>query len=401
MIVAIDSFDSPHAGCTTLTATLLALHLIEKGFEMTDYPRLVRLNPAVPWKTRGNAAVALSFKGSAEELFEESKRFLEKAPGEGALVVGDSFPEVYPKAVERVLDPEEALKGFEGLWWGRKEAVVGALAAASAKVLPNFELLAYRLPENLSKPRKCSFHPLYEVLLNLAHPLLHESSPEVVCPRGPDPVLLGIRGSHPPLMWELLKLFEGEPFALATLFRTNQHSYEPSLETSLYPYDFSWVEYEGGYVVKGEDVVFGDFVLFKETGITRLFKLMRGYEVKLRAKLDVVVKPGIKEVTAIRDMKAAFYKKRAPKCPKCGGRMVSLGKRTLRRRCKKCGFVDERPSRLELVFVEGTLFPVEGRKLHLEGDYGGKGFEMGKAVCNEISWECAIVKGSLTGSVIT
>ena len=383
MIVAIDSFDEPHAGCTTLTATLLALHLISKGFKMLDYPRLVRLNPAVPWKTRGNAAVALEFEGSEEELFEEAKAFLERAPGRGALAVGDRFPDVYQRAVERVLDPEEVAKEFEGLWWGRKEALVGALAAGSAKELPNFELLAYRLPENLDKPRRCSFHPLYEALLDLAFPLIHESKPEVVCPRGPDPVLLGIRGSHPPLMWEALKLFAGEPFALATMFRTNQHSYEPSLEPSHYPYDFSWEEYEGEYEVKGEDVWFGDKVLFKETGITKVFKEMTGWRNRVKAKLDLIVKPGIKEVTAIRDAKVLFWRKRAPRCPKCGGPMVSLGKRTLKRRCKRCGFVAEALPKLELSELEGTLFPVQGRKLHLEGDYSGKWGTPEEVVCNK------------------
>ena len=388
MIVAIDSFDTPHSGCTTLTATLLALCLHSKGFEMLDYPRLVRLNPAVPWKTRGNAAVALVFKGSAEELFEEAKRFLERAPGKGALVVGEKFPDVYRRAVERVVDPEEALRGFDGLWWGKKGAVVGALAAASAEDLPNFELLAYRLPENLSKPRKCSFHPLYEALSDLTFPLLHESRPEVVCPRGPDPVLLGVRGSHPPLMWELLKLFRGEPFALATMFRTNQHSYEPSLPSSTYPYDFSWEPFEGSYEVRGEDVWFGDKVLFKETGITRVFKLMSGWNNKVSAKIDVIVKPGIKEVTALRSLRALFWKRRSPRCPRCGGPMVSTGRRSLRRRCKRCGYEAEVPSKLVLTELEATLFPVQGRKLHLEGNYRGRFGPPEKAVCEEPG--CAI-----------
>ncbi|ABU81492.1 TiaS agmantine-binding domain-containing protein [Ignicoccus hospitalis] len=369
MIVALDSFDEPRSGCTTLTASLLALHLASKGFRMLDYPRLVRLNPAVPWKTRGNAAVALEFEGSAEELFEEAKAFLERAPGRGALAVGEEFPEVYPDAVEKVLDPDEVAKKFEGLWWGRKEALVGALAAGAAEGLNNFELLAYRLPQNLGRPRRCSFHPAYEALLELAYPSIHESSPEVVCPKGPDPVLLGIRGSHPPLMWAALQLFDGEPFWLATMFRTNQHSYEPSRRAEEYPYEFVQKEFEGSYEVRGEDVLFGDYVLFNETGITKIFKEMIGYENKVSVKLDVVVKPGSKGVAALRDLRALFWKRKAPKCPKCGGPMVSMGKKTLMRKCKKCGYKAEVLPKLEIKVFEGTVFPVQGRKLHLEGDY--------------------------------
>ena len=254
MIVAIDSFDTPHSGCTTLTATLLMLHLYEKGFGLKGYPKLVRLNPSVPWKTRGNAAVAFEVEGSLEEVFDEAKAFLERSPGRGALYVTEEPPpeEYYIKAVERVVDPK-TLK-VEGLWWGKEGALVGAVAAAAARHLPNFELLAYRLPENLGRPRKCSFHPLYEALLLELHPLIHESSPKVVCPKGPDPVLLGIRGTHPPSMVALLKLFTGERFSLATIFRTNQHSYSPKLPTSLYPYDYTYLEYEGPVEVVGEDV---------------------------------------------------------------------------------------------------------------------------------------------------
>ncbi|NPA85632.1 MAG: DUF1743 domain-containing protein [Crenarchaeota archaeon] len=371
MIVAIDSFDTPHAGCTTLTATLLALHLASQGFRMLDYPRLVRLNPAVPWKTRGNAAVALTFEGDAEELFSESKRFLEKVPGKGALAVGESFPPIYERAIERVIDPKDVLKEFDGLWWGRPESLVGAIAAGSARDLRNFELIAYRVPENLTKPRRCSFHPIYEALSDLFFPLIHESDPEVVCPRGWDPVLLGIRGSYPPALWEALKAFRGEPIALATMFRTNQHSYDPSPTTSLYPYDFGKVHFEGSYELRREDVMFGDYVLFKETGITKVFKVMSGWRNKVRADLDVISKPGIKEVAAIKNARIVFWRKEAPRCPRCGGSMTSLGKRTLKRRCKKCGFTAEALSKIKVVVVEGSLYPVQGRKLHLEGDYRG------------------------------
>ncbi len=389
MIVALDSFDTPHSGCTTLTATLLMLELYTRGFELKGYPRLVRLNPSVPWKTRGNAAIAFEVEGEMEEVFKISKEFLEKAPGRGALLVTDKRPpeEYYYKAVERVVDPKDL--EVEGLWWGKEGALVGAVAAAAARDLPNFELLAYRLPENLGKPRKCSFHPLYEALYEVLYPLVHESSPEVVCPRGPDPVLLGIRGTHPPSMVALLKLFTGEPFSLVTIFRTNQHSYSPKLPTSLYPYDYTSLEYEGKAEVKGEDVYFSDNVLYKETGITRLFKLMRGWKNKFKGKLHLSVKPGVKNVTALEVERLVFWKYSSPRCPKCGGPMVSKG-RGLLRKCKKCGYEEERPRRVRLQWLEDQkLYPVEGRKLHLEGSYAGTWDWEPKHFCEEISWECA------------
>ncbi|MCD6383503.1 MAG: DNA-binding protein, partial [Thermoplasmata archaeon] len=55
IFVAIDDTDSPNGGCTTyLTFDLLSR--ITERYALLGYPRLVRLNPTVPWKTRGNGA---------------------------------------------------------------------------------------------------------------------------------------------------------------------------------------------------------------------------------------------------------------------------------------------------------------------------------------------------------
>ncbi|HIA98132.1 MAG TPA: DNA-binding protein, partial [Marine Group III euryarchaeote] len=57
--IGIDDTDSIKGGCTTWLATEIIAELSE--FDLIGPPRLVRLNPNVPWKTRGNAAVALTF----------------------------------------------------------------------------------------------------------------------------------------------------------------------------------------------------------------------------------------------------------------------------------------------------------------------------------------------------
>ncbi|MFW6265649.1 MAG: tRNA(Ile2) 2-agmatinylcytidine synthetase, partial [Halanaeroarchaeum sp.] len=44
--------------CTTYAARLVARRLHERGHRVTEL-RLVRLNPAVEFKTRGNAALAI------------------------------------------------------------------------------------------------------------------------------------------------------------------------------------------------------------------------------------------------------------------------------------------------------------------------------------------------------
>lgn len=66
MYVAVDDTDSTEGGCTTFLATEIIRELSD--LDMIGNPRLVRLNPAVPWKTRGNGALVMRFgKGSGEK----------------------------------------------------------------------------------------------------------------------------------------------------------------------------------------------------------------------------------------------------------------------------------------------------------------------------------------------
>ncbi|MFO1535851.1 MAG: hypothetical protein ABR586_09320, partial [Thermoplasmatota archaeon] len=57
MLLAFDDTDGPEGGCTTHLAFRVLLEL--PRLALAGLPRLVRLNPNVPWKTRGNGAVVL------------------------------------------------------------------------------------------------------------------------------------------------------------------------------------------------------------------------------------------------------------------------------------------------------------------------------------------------------
>ncbi|MGA9388178.1 MAG: tRNA(Ile2) 2-agmatinylcytidine synthetase, partial [Candidatus Bathyarchaeia archaeon] len=59
MHVGLDDTDSVRRGCTTYVAALLVEKLEGLGASLFDYPNLIRLNPNVPWKTRGNGALCL------------------------------------------------------------------------------------------------------------------------------------------------------------------------------------------------------------------------------------------------------------------------------------------------------------------------------------------------------
>src|SRR5205823_15130336 len=56
--IGVDDTDSRTGMCTTFLAAELIRELT-KVYDLIGHPRLVRLNPNIPWKTRGNGAVCL------------------------------------------------------------------------------------------------------------------------------------------------------------------------------------------------------------------------------------------------------------------------------------------------------------------------------------------------------
>ncbi|MEK6851015.1 MAG: DNA-binding protein, partial [Candidatus Thermoplasmatota archaeon] len=55
--LGFDDTDSRRGLCTTWLATEFVREF--RDWDLLGYPRLVRLNPNVPWKTRGNGAICL------------------------------------------------------------------------------------------------------------------------------------------------------------------------------------------------------------------------------------------------------------------------------------------------------------------------------------------------------
>ena len=74
MWIGFDDTDSRDGGCTTYVCFEFVSRLYEKGYCLCEYPRLVRLNPQVPWKTRGNGAVAVHVGRVGEDRTVFAKR---------------------------------------------------------------------------------------------------------------------------------------------------------------------------------------------------------------------------------------------------------------------------------------------------------------------------------------
>jgi tRNA(Ile2)-agmatinylcytidine synthase len=202
--------------------------------------RLVRLNPNVTWKTRGNAAVVLDVEGDPAQAFEISCNLVEELAdftcentNPGVVVAEQKFdPAFYRKAVtdfctvdEAVTILDAAMARYRG--WKNRRGLIGATAAISSE-LPDrtSEILVYREPENFGTPRKVDRASLFAAeAATFPHTwdTVDMVNDVVVCvPHTPDPVLFGIRGENPQWVMAARQMIESEKPGIEQIWVTNQ-----------------------------------------------------------------------------------------------------------------------------------------------------------------------------------
>jgi tRNA(Ile2)-agmatinylcytidine synthase len=239
MWIGIDDTDSPRGMCTTYLGAVLIRRLLLRGFGLKE-ARLIRLNPNVPWKTRGNAAISLEVEGDPEVAFGVACRCIEEMadlPAEGTepgVAVSETRPpsRFYEKALRSFCEREEAVELLEAAGamyrgWKGGRGLIGA-TAAMASTLPDstWETLVYRRPELWGRPRTIereSFFLADAATTPSTWDTVDRKNDIVVCsPHTPDPVLFGIRGSSP-LSVALARTFiRTEPPGIEQTYLTNQ-----------------------------------------------------------------------------------------------------------------------------------------------------------------------------------
>ncbi|MBP1928675.1 tRNA(Ile2)-agmatinylcytidine synthase [Methanolinea mesophila] len=239
MRIGIDDTDSPRGMCTTYLGALLARRLASAGMVVREL-RLVRLNPNVAWKTRGNAAIAITVDGSPATAFEMACRAVEEYAdmdcentNPGVVVATRPLdPAFYVKAVRDFCEIEEAeqfLVSSGAIFRGykNKRGLIGA-AAAVASEFPDctYELLAYRDEGRWGTPRAVDRESIFSAD---SHTFPHtwdsvdRENRVVVCvPHSPDPVLFGIRGERPGWLSLAREHIISEKPSLEQVFVTNQ-----------------------------------------------------------------------------------------------------------------------------------------------------------------------------------
>src|SRR5574337_1408683 len=70
--IGFDDTDSRKGMCTTFLAYKIVQHLRKEKVKFLAYPYLIRFNPNIPWKTRGNGAVGLKIQTQNPRLIKKN-----------------------------------------------------------------------------------------------------------------------------------------------------------------------------------------------------------------------------------------------------------------------------------------------------------------------------------------
>jgi tRNA(Ile2)-agmatinylcytidine synthase len=244
--VAFDDTDSRAGRCTTHLAFKVAEHLKKLRAKLVDYPLLIRLNPNIPWKTRGNGAVCLrllvpdagSVVDYVRQAVEEGSAIGSGANPGVAFLQGDHIPAELQRfsalAMCDVLSRQMAEKaakaaGVQYFTYGNGQGLVGSLGAMGCLLEGDhtYELIAYRRPENCGLPRVVDKERVIkfsaDTYPNTFNNYDREHERVLIAPHGPDPVFFGVRGESPEVVGSALKALQPEEELDGwTVFRSNQ-----------------------------------------------------------------------------------------------------------------------------------------------------------------------------------
>ncbi len=412
MFVGIDDTDSSVALCTTYVLTEAIREL--RFLDVIGYPKLVRFNPNIPWKTRGNAALAvrlghglgkprkigiidgkpiLSYprgrEASEEEyanafgvlidLVERYGQVHEENTNPGIIISKDRPPKnLYWRAVRTVLEIEEVkkiLKNLGAKYQGYKNGrgLIGASGAISwVPQDRTYELIAYRKKERWGTQRAVERSSVKAMDANFPSTFNnydYARDIHIIAPHGGCPILFGIRGDVPEELEDAMNAVVSEERDRWLIYESNQGTDDHISKmriSALRPYMSARVS---GDVVREPCTIRGGHVIFRiadgkseiDCAAYEPTKGFRDIVRQLKKGDNIEVMGGVREepftinIEKMRVVSLANIVEKVtnPLCEKCGKRMQSLGLGA-GFRCKLCGAKRPR-SDAEYRTVERTL----------------------------------------------
>jgi tRNA(Ile2)-agmatinylcytidine synthase len=370
--IGIDDTDSVEGMCTTYLGAVLKDELSK--FSTVIESRLVRLNPNIEYKTRGNAGVSLKIKTAKQEkakslvleTVEEYAVFEDENTNPGVVFFEGSVPrgfrDIYKRALHEVVPIKDAEKtalkhGAEIHKFKNGRGIVGALAAIGSSLYASdhtYEIVAYRHRKNWGTKRKVDKDSVVRMdrktFPSTFNNFDYEEERMLITPRSPCPVLFGIRGESPDVLIQAYGMIgPGESIEREILYTTNQgtdaHLEEVSDISQIRPY--SSVILKGTVAGEPKTIVGGHVIFPLSDGHKSIdcaaYEPTRDFRLIVREFVpgdEIKVYGGVKSDTInlekIEVLKLAkVTREENPLCPSCNLRMESAG-RHQGFRCKKC-----------------------------------------------------------------
>ncbi|MBN1329028.1 MAG: DUF1743 domain-containing protein [Candidatus Heimdallarchaeota archaeon] len=386
--IGIDDTDSIKGSCTTHLATVIATKIFDL-VDFLDFPNLIRLNPNIPYKTRGNGAVALRIKGEPSDLeyckeitiktTEKYAQFDEDNTNPGIVFVEETIPSEVKVFSERAMwdvltiaeaDEFNSFTQIHIIKYGNGRGIIGGLAAIGNQLEKDFtyEHLSYRNPSKFGSKRMIQHESVFAA--DKATPLTfnnidYEYNSIMILPRGADPVFAGIRGETADEVckaWNLL--IPLEDITMKMVYRTNQHTNQHFVkEFSIKDLRPHLSVYLDGEIISNPFYVEGSHLIVRlkdETGEVDCAayeptKKFRGVLKNLVIGDRIIVFGGVRPAEEDHPMTINIervkieslvekYLTSNPLCEKCGTRLKSAGKEK-GFKCFKCSavFRDAKP----------------------------------------------------------
>ncbi|MBQ8179042.1 MAG: DUF1743 domain-containing protein [Candidatus Methanomethylophilaceae archaeon] len=420
MYVAVDDTDSIHGNCTTFLATEIIRELSD--LDLIGYPRLVRLNPATPWKTRGNGSLVMRFgrgrgrtriageiggsevrcfdscTGYEPDYAEVLERLIpivdrnhEDDADPGLLISRTKPPQhMYFSGVRTILgrpDVEQYVDRPDTLSYtiGNGRGLIGCVCGMAWRPMDRtYELLTYRPRERWGTERSFVPGTIRDVEFGLDSTFnsWEERSRKVaMVPSTPCPVMYGLRGDSADDLLLGRDMIGTEPIDRWMVFLTNQGTDDHIIRhpESLVPNQSYLV---GGTVVSTARHILGGHVLMDlETDHGVLTCAAYEPSKEFRYLFDWLVPGDVVEVMGeLRDdprtlnvekvhvvsLARDVVKVSNPVCPLCTRTMKSTGKGQAFK-CKRCGTRSTEPITAEVrrQVVTGWYEPPTSARRHL------------------------------------
>ena len=243
--IGFDDTDSPKGMCTTFLAYKIVDLLRKHKTEFLDFPRLIRFNPNIPWKTRGNGAVSIRIKTkNPSKIKNQIKNLVSKysdiknGANPGLVffesdVIPAEFTNFSNLALWQLIKRNNAKRfakknDLEFFYQGNGQGLVGAIGAIGYDFQDHtLELLSYRKRTKFGKERKISVESV-KIMQEKTFPNTFNSFDTkkgqiLITPHGPDPVFYGVRGENVDSLVYATKILKSdEKLDGYMIFKSNQ-----------------------------------------------------------------------------------------------------------------------------------------------------------------------------------